>query len=137
LIICASKGNILFNNLQRILGYSERYIREKFKDAYGFSPKRYSNVIRFQNILKKLLLTKYHDLPALAVDNGYFDQSHFIHEFQQFVSMSPEKYRKHFQAFMKKSLNIDNTVIPSALSAEKIQYSSAGAQWQTGQSWVR
>ncbi|MDR2403005.1 MAG: helix-turn-helix domain-containing protein [Spirochaetaceae bacterium] len=105
LIICASKGNILFNNLQRILGYSERYIREKFKDTYGFSPKRYSNVMRFQNILKKLLLTKYYDLPSLAVDNGYFDQSHFIHEFQQFVSMPPEKYRKNFHTFLKKSLN--------------------------------
>jgi AraC-like DNA-binding protein len=107
LIICSAKGNILFNNLQRILGYSERYIREKFKDVYGFSPKRYSNVIRFQNILKKLLLTKYYDLPSLAVDNGYFDQSHFIHEFRQFVSIPPEKYRKRFHAFVKESLHAE------------------------------
>jgi AraC-like DNA-binding protein len=103
LIICSSKGNILFNNLQRILGYSERYIREKFKNAYGFSPKRYSTVIRFQNILKKLLLDEYSDLPSLAVDNGYFDQSHFIHEFRQFVAMPPEKYRRKFHAFLKMS----------------------------------
>jgi AraC-like DNA-binding protein len=114
LIICSSKGNILFNNLQRILGYSERYIREKFKDAYGFSPKRYSNVIRFQNILKKLLFGKYHDLPSLAVDNGYFDQSHFIHEFRQFVSMSPEKYRKNFHASPKISPHTNHVITPSS-----------------------
>jgi AraC-like DNA-binding protein len=122
LIICSSNGNILFNNLQRILGYSGRYIREKFKDIYGFSPKRYSNVIRFQNILKKLLLTKYYDLPSLAVDNGYFDQSHFIHEFQQFVSMPPEKYRKKFHAFLKESLNKNSTAMPSFVPARKMQY---------------
>jgi AraC-like DNA-binding protein len=110
LIICSSKGNLLFNSLQRILGYSERYIREKFRGAYGFPPKRYSNIIRFQNILKKLLLGKYYDLPSLAVDNGYFDQSHFIHEFQHFVSMPPEKYRRNFHAFLKAPANNNNTV---------------------------
>jgi AraC-like DNA-binding protein len=103
LIICSSQGNLLFDSLQRILGYSERYIRGKFRDIYGFPPKRYSKVMRFQNILKKLLCGNYCDLSSLAVEAGYFDQSHFIHEFNQFVESPPEKYRKKFTKYLEKT----------------------------------
>ncbi|GHT79288.1 transcriptional regulator [Spirochaetia bacterium] len=111
-IICSAKGDILFNNLQQIIGYSERYIREKFKEVYGFSSKRYSEIIRFQNVLKKLILNKYHDLPSLAIDNGYFDQSHFIHEFNKFASTSPEKYRKNFYALTAVSSCVKSASAP-------------------------
>ena len=96
-MICSAKGNILFNNMEQVTGYSERYCREKFKDTHGLSPKRYSSIMRFQNVLKGLVTNDYDDLSSLAFDNGYFDQAHFIHDFKKFAAISPYKFRKNFR----------------------------------------
>lgn len=96
-MICSAKGNFLFNNMEQVTGYSERYCREKFKDTHGLSPKRYSSIMRFQNVLKSLVTNDYDDLSTLALDNGYFDQAHFIHDFKKFAAVSPYRFRKHFR----------------------------------------
>lgn len=96
-IICSSKGEILFNETQQITGYSNRYSRERFKEICGYSPKKYSSIMRFQKVLKKLFHSNYCDLSSLAVDNGYFDQAHFIHDFKKYTMTSPERFRKAFK----------------------------------------
>lgn len=96
-IICSSKGEILFNETQQITGYSNRYSRGRFKEICGYSPKRYSSIMRFQKVLKKLFHSNYCDLSSLAVDNGYFDQAHFIHDFEKYTMTSPERFRKAFK----------------------------------------
>ena len=60
-------------------------------------PKRYSSIMRFQNVLKSLVTNDYDDLSTLALDNGYFDQAHFIHDFKKFAAVSPYRFRKHFR----------------------------------------
>lgn len=94
-MICTSKGNLLFNRLDKETGYSERYCREKFKNRYGMSPKQYSGVMRFQGALKALFSNEYTDLSSLAFDSGYFDQAHFIHDFKKFTAASPYQFLKH------------------------------------------
>jgi len=32
------------------------------------------------------------DLPEVALDLGYYDQPHFIHEFQEFSGLTPTAY---------------------------------------------
>ncbi len=96
-MICSSKGNLLFNNIEQVTGYSERYCREKFKDTHGLSPKRYSGIMRFQNVLKELVAQDESALSSLAFDHGYFDHAHFIHDFKKFAAVSPCKFRKNFQ----------------------------------------
>jgi len=95
-IICSSNENIAFNSIGRAIGYSERHCREKFKDGYGMSPKQYSGIIRFQNALKALVSGSCEDLPSLAVECGYFDQSHFTREFRRYTNIPPDKYRKRY-----------------------------------------
>jgi len=94
IMICASKGNILFNGLDKETGYSERYCRERFKNGYGMSPKQYSGIMRFQGALKALFSEEYEDLSSLAFDSGYFDQAHFIHDFKKFTAVSPYHFLK-------------------------------------------
>lgn len=94
IMICSAKGNLLFQNLKSSIGYSERYCREKFKDSYGISPKTYSSIMRFQNVLKSLVAEAHPDLMTLTQNNAYFDQAHFIHDFKKYASVSPNKFRK-------------------------------------------
>jgi len=94
--ICSSCGKVVFKDLYQEIGYSERYCREMFKEYYGMPPKRFSDIIRFQNTMKQLTSGSYEDLSALAVECGYFDQSHMTRDFRRYVNKPPERYIKGF-----------------------------------------
>ncbi|MFQ8761961.1 MAG: helix-turn-helix domain-containing protein [Intestinimonas sp.] len=43
-------------------------------------------------------------LTRLAQELGYFDQSHFIHEFKSVCGVSPGRYLAHMSGFYKEPL---------------------------------
>jgi len=96
LTLCSSSKSANFNNMSQVFGYSERYCREKFKDWHGLSPKQYNDIIRFQNTLKSLFSGSYKGLCALAIEGGYFDQSHLTREFKRYTNSPPDKYLKRY-----------------------------------------
>lgn len=71
---------------------SVRQFERKFKLFSGFSPKLYSRIIRFQHATQQYgnVVTK--SLTDIAYDCGYYDQSHFIHDFKQFSGYHPKQY---------------------------------------------
>ena len=95
-MLCSAHGSVAFANMGQVFGYSERYCREKFKECYGMSPKQYSEIIRFQNTLKALFSGSCKDLCSLAVESGYFDQSHLTHDFRRYTNAPPEKYLRRY-----------------------------------------
>lgn len=85
------KGNIRINELKEYTKYSERTINYTFTHYYGFSPKTFCLILRFQNALQQLTKVSIHSLTELAQELGYADQSHFIREFKRFNLLSPKK----------------------------------------------
>lgn len=73
-------------------GRSHRRFIAGFRDAAGLSPKRYARVLRFKRLLQALAATPRPDWAQLALDGGYFDQSHLIREFREFAGVSPRAY---------------------------------------------
>lgn len=73
-------------------GRSHRRFIAGFRDAAGLSPKRYARVHRFKRLLGALAATPRPDWAQLALDGGYFDQSHLIREFREFAGVSPRAY---------------------------------------------
>jgi len=76
----------------RSVGLSERRLQQLFLEDVGLSPKLWSRVQRFQRALKAL-----HDgdglrWEQLALDCGYYDQSHFSNDFQAFSGINPTTY---------------------------------------------
>lgn len=74
------------------LNLSERSLERHFKQHIGISPKLYARISRFQSALESVRQTRFNSLTEVAYLNAYFDQSHFIREFQEFAGTSP----KHF-----------------------------------------
>lgn len=70
---------------------STRQFERKFKAYAGFTPKLYSRIIRFQSAVKKYS-SSFNSLTDIAYDCGYYDQSHFIHEFKEFSGYHPKQY---------------------------------------------
>ena len=71
---------------------SERRLLEVFRERVGMSPKLWCRVGRFQRALRAL-----HDgvdvrWSELALDCGYYDQSHFANDFREFSGLNPTTY---------------------------------------------
>ena len=84
------------------INISTRHFQRNFKKAIGVTPKYFHRLSRFQTTLKHLLLDKKRQYLHDALDNGFYDQSHFINEFKCFVGEEPlsflqkANFRSHF-----------------------------------------
>lgn len=86
-----SKGSISVKRLEKITGYSSRWLNLKFKEQLGISPKNFSSVIRFQHYYQAIIgITHRHKFSRLRHDL-YYDQSHFIKDFKRFTGMTPSQ----------------------------------------------
>lgn len=76
------------------IGYSRRQLQRICKNSFGISPKNYLSLSRFNSVVRKMLLSKETRYLDYALDAGYYDQSHFIHECELFTGESPLQFLK-------------------------------------------
>ncbi len=74
------------------LGLSQRRFIEVFKAEVGLTPKLFSRIQRFQQTRTFMEHNPAPNWAAVALDLGYFDQSHLIREFHEFSGLSPTAY---------------------------------------------
>lgn len=72
-------------------GISPRQLRRLFKQYIGDSPKSFSKVVQFQNILKAKPSKQSLKQNKLFYDLGYYDQAHFIRDFKTFYGVTPSQ----------------------------------------------
>lgn len=73
-------------------GLSATRLIEHFKRDIGLTPKRYCSVLRFQRALRHAHQGRTVDWTQVALDCGYYDQAHFIHDFRRFAGVTPSAY---------------------------------------------
>lgn len=89
--IIQEKGQINISQLADNHYLSIRQFLRKFKEIAGFSPKLYTRIIRF-NAAMNTFGNTYRNLAEIAYECGYYDQSHFIHDFKEFSGYHPLHY---------------------------------------------
>lgn len=87
------------NAVKEALSLSPKRFIERFKTEVGITPKRYCRLLRFQQAVAKTHKAKSVDWVQLALECGYFDQAHFIHEFREFSGLSPAAYQADATTF--------------------------------------
>jgi AraC-like DNA-binding protein len=70
-------------------GISTRQLRRLFNVYIGDTPKTFSKVVRFQNLLKARFLSAGLQENKVFYDLGYYDQAHFIREVKQLYGLTP------------------------------------------------
>ena len=70
------------------VGWSERTLRRRCREAFGYGPKTLERILRFQGFLR-LLSRGRAPLSALALDAGYADQAHLTREVRRLSGQSP------------------------------------------------
>ena len=66
-----------------------------FKKETGLTFKEYSLKLRVVEA-KKLLLNTDMQISEIALDTGFYDQSHFTRYFKSFAGLTPDKFRKQY-----------------------------------------
>jgi len=74
------------------LGLGARGLRRKFDRIFGINPKTYCRILRFSHAVDLARLADPRDWADVAVSAGYYDQSHFIQDFQEFSGTTPDRH---------------------------------------------
>ena len=91
--IMLTRGRISVESLATLTGTSRRSLELAFQREVGTSPKMYCRITRFRHILDAMS----ENGPSvnwvqIALDSGFFDQSHLIRDFRRFAGDSPTSF---------------------------------------------
>jgi AraC-like DNA-binding protein len=73
-------------------GFSARRFIDLFEREVGLTPKLFCRVRRFQKVLQTIQSGCAIDWAGIALNCGYYDQAHFIHDFRAFSGINPSTY---------------------------------------------
>jgi methylphosphotriester-DNA--protein-cysteine methyltransferase len=91
----ASSGSaVRVEELAARLDVSRQHLAAQFREHVGLSPKLFARICRFRLATAAIRATPAPDWAQLALECGYFDQSHLIHDFQELAGNTPERF--HF-----------------------------------------
>ncbi len=111
--VIATRGMVAVSSLAEQAGVSIRHFRRAFTRRIGINPKGFIKIVRLQSVLRDLKEKRavVDDWCRIALDYGYYDQTHFIKNFKAFCGESPSAYmsriseRKHeFERFFLAAL---------------------------------
>lgn len=83
------RGKLSIHSLAREAGISNRQLVRRFDEQIGISPKEFARVTKFIHSLNVLKSYPRMSLTQIAYESGYYDQAHFIHDYQEFAGYSP------------------------------------------------
>ena len=86
--VMEARGAVRIESLAREVGWGTRRLERGFADAVGLAPKPFARVVRFQALLASLP-SRQPDWVSLALDCGYFDQSHLAGEVRSLAGVTP------------------------------------------------
>jgi len=90
--IAGSHGTVRIEALADALGVSRQHLASQFRVRVGLPAKLFARVCRFQHASERLRAGPPADWAALALDLGYYDQPHMIHEFQALAASTPQSF---------------------------------------------
>ncbi|MCW9705495.1 helix-turn-helix domain-containing protein [Fodinibius salsisoli] len=90
--ILKTKGILTVETLASKCGLSQRQFGRLFKQYTGFTPKLFSRITRFHAATKRYENGYNQSLTEVALDCGYYDQSHFIQDFKTFAGCLPSVF---------------------------------------------
>jgi AraC-like DNA-binding protein len=103
--ILSRGGRLTVQILANAVGVSRQHLARLFRESVGVTPKLYNRLARFQAALAYAGCGNKVDWAQVAIEMGYFDQSHMIGEFREFSSLTPEALalQRYFHPFIERA----------------------------------
>lgn len=83
---------LLVKDVAAEIGLSHRQLIRRFDERVGLKPKMLARVFRMNEALRRLQKKPAGSMADVALECGYFDQAHLVHEFQELTRMTPSQY---------------------------------------------
>lgn len=80
-------------HLSNCLYTSPKTLERKFSTYLGKTTKQVIKLMRFHEVLHNFSSIKELSLTEHAYKNGYYDQSHFIHDFKSYTGYTPKEFQ--------------------------------------------
>jgi AraC-like DNA-binding protein len=74
------------------LGWGKKRLIARFREQIGVAPKTAARVVRFSRAVRALEDAQEPYWAAVALECGYYDQSHMVREFRDFAGMTPGEF---------------------------------------------
>lgn len=87
--IVLSAGRIGIRTIVDEVGWSQRHFIRQFRREFGLSPKVLARILRFGHVVRAIGEEPRGDLADLALDAGYYDQSHLNRDVHAFAGITP------------------------------------------------
>ena len=84
---------IRIDELAELMHLSSSQFERRFRKAFRISPTRHILNVRIRAACN-LLTTTNDTIASIALESGFYDQSHFIRGFKKIMGVSPGEYRK-------------------------------------------
>jgi AraC-like DNA-binding protein len=84
-------GQLSALDLAKELCVTPKTLERKFACYVGETPKQYIKIVRFQKVMQNLMFATPGKLTQQALENGYFDQAHFIKDFKAYSGYTPRE----------------------------------------------
>jgi methylphosphotriester-DNA--protein-cysteine methyltransferase len=94
-LIAASGGRRPLREVAAAVGVGERRLQQLFHGHVGLSPRAWSRLARLHACLRALRLQPSPAWADMAVDGGFYDQSHLVNEFRALCGVTPTEFMVH------------------------------------------
>lgn len=84
---------ISLQEMSQLFGLHPNYIVRKFKDVTGMKLSDYLTKIRLEHSIVNLIKSEM-SLTKIALNSGFYDQSHFNRNFKKYLETTPKYFRK-------------------------------------------
>jgi len=81
------------------LGYSQKHVIHLFREHVGVPPKQLARIVRFHRLIDHLRRGGTGTWAQLALEFGYYDQSHLVRDVRQFAGAAPTDARAMLSVF--------------------------------------
>ena len=87
-----TNGAVRIGELTQELGWSRKRVVARFREEIGLPPKTAARLLRFERARELAEAAQRPDWARVAVEAGYYDQSHLINEFREVTGRTPATF---------------------------------------------
>ena len=85
--------NLSLGRIASIIGVHPAHLARKFRMEFGLTVGQYIRKLRIQRAIRELAFTD-KSVMQIALDSGFYDQSHFTHNFKKQTGQTPAEVRR-------------------------------------------
>jgi AraC-like DNA-binding protein len=87
--IAAARGRLPIRELAKELGVTRQHLARSFAQHVGLSPKMLARIVRARGVVDRAREATHVDWSSVALDAGYYDQSHLIADVKELTGLPP------------------------------------------------